>query len=137
MATSRDTIMSDELKTPPSSPRSARDKLLHRNMAHAAHVNMLEPSSRVFLPILPSLEQDPGRSNTGRSLFSSPQPPRVRAISLSSSNDPNDATRSDSIEFITAKDATPSWPLLPESCDLVDCSSDTRPRLEMRISPRR
>ncbi|GAX18375.1 hypothetical protein FisN_15Lh332 [Fistulifera solaris] len=111
-------------------------------MAHVAHVNMLEPSSRVFLPILPSLEQDSGKSNAGRSLFSSPHPPRVRAISLSSSNDdPNNATRStrsDSIEFITAKDTTPSWPLLPDdSCDLVDCSSDTRPRLEMRISPRR
>jgi hypothetical protein len=132
----RVTVKFEHYKTPPSTRSAPLPPPCRKTERTNNQDGRMEPSSRVFLPIQSSLEEETVNFHDERT--SAQNSLRVRALSLSSSIDPSSATPAhNNTYFISAKDVTPAWPLIPESSDLDEYSGDTRPRLEMRISPRR
>lgn len=136
-------IKSDDPKTPSVPTRSALEKQTcapYRATKQATPVRVIRPSSKVFLPIFPSFTSKELVTFASRSsLFFTQHQPRIRALSLSKSFDYSDAAApspSSTIQIITAKDTSASWPLIPESCGSEESSSKARPRLAMRISSR-
>ncbi|GAX12850.1 hypothetical protein FisN_15Hh332 [Fistulifera solaris] len=118
---------------PPPSDRSAPPP--SRKTYRTNDDGRMKSSSTTFLPI--QSEEETGYFHDEG--ISAQNPLRFRALSLSRSTEISNATPSDNKinYFITASDVTPTWPLIPKLCEFDESSSDNRPRLEMRTSPRR